>query len=235
MKRLFSAMIASIAIVPALTLDLVAAETDIEFELNFRLHVDDGSAEQDVYVAHSKNSKDVWRPRPDFSALNAPLYTSATAQAHMPFDLDAVGPFPKGRELGLTLGEWLAANGQGNYRCEAGQGHLELAFTDLVPNGVYTVWHFFLVNAPTEPFIGSFDLPVGAFDGSQAGIVADSDGNAVFDQVFANCLQLSGEQLMAGLALNWHSDGHTYGMLPGDFGQNAHIQLYTALPKRPDL
>ena len=197
--------------------------------------MNDGSPEQDVFIKAESESNEVWRPQPGHSDLDAPLFASATAQPHMPFDPASVGPFPIGRDLELTLGQWLSASGDGHYRCDGEQGHLAIEFSGLVPNGVYTLWHFFLVNAPTEPFIGSFDLPVGTYDGAQAAFAADANGDAVFDKSFSSCLQLSGEQLMAGLAVNWHSDGNTHGMLPGAFGENAHIQIYTVLPTRPDL
>ena len=37
------------------------------------------------------------------------------------------------------------------------------------------------------------------------------------------------------LAINYHSDGKTYGPLPGAFGLNAHIPLFVMLPKREGL
>ncbi|MEM1264493.1 MAG: hypothetical protein AAGI50_00585 [Pseudomonadota bacterium] len=235
MKRLLPVLIPMLAAVPAAAADSASDTHVTAVDLTFNLHVDDGNPEQDVFIKTDSTAREVWRPQPGHADLAAPIFASSEPQAHAPLDPTAIGPFPAGQPLGLTLGAWLAATGSGEYRCDGSQGHLEIEFAGLVPNGVYTLWHFFMVNGKTEPFIGSFDLPVGAFDGSQAAFSADADGNASYDQTFASCLQLSGEQLMAGLALNWHSDGQTYGMLPGDFGQNAHIQIYTALPTRPDL
>jgi hypothetical protein len=37
--------------------------------------------------------------------------------------------------------------------------------------------------------------------------------------------------MVAGLAIAYHSNGDTYGALPGAFGLNSHIQLMTMLPK----
>ncbi|MEM7461179.1 MAG: hypothetical protein AAF362_00690 [Pseudomonadota bacterium] len=203
---------------------------DVSFDVDFRLHVADGVAEQDVYVEQVPGSDNVQRPGPEFADRGAALYASTTPQSHAPTDPKAVGPFPKGKPLDVTLGEWLNASGAGQYSCSAGQGRLNINFEGLVPGGVYTLWHFFMVNGATDPFIGTFDLPVGELDGSQATFIADSAGNAVFDQTLASCLQLTGNQLVAGLAVNWHSDGKTYGVEPGAFGQSAHIQLYTDLP-----
>ncbi|MEM0949675.1 MAG: hypothetical protein AAGK37_19910 [Pseudomonadota bacterium] len=203
---------------------------EVSLDITFRSHVADGLAEQDVYV---RADGGVVRPGPNFGDTSTPLYASAQPQAHAPGDPDALGPFPAGAELGITLGDWLKGSGTGRYHCENGQGHLSVAFENLVPEGVYTIWHFFMANGATDTFIGTFDLPVGAFDGSQSVLVADAEGAATLDQSFADCLQLTGPQLMAGLALNWHSDGETYGVLPGLFGHNAHIQLYTDLPAQP--
>ncbi|MEM6693084.1 MAG: hypothetical protein AAF626_00280 [Pseudomonadota bacterium] len=200
---------------------------DVSFDITFRNHVQDGLNEQDVYVLGTGG---VVRPGPNVISLDANLFASAVPQAHAPGDPDATGPFPKGADLGITLNDWLGASGNGRYHCENGKGRLMVAFEDLVPNGVYTIWHFFMANGAIEPFIGTFDLPIGDFDGSQSIVTANAQGNALFDQTFASCLQLSGPQLMAGLALNWHSDGQTYGVLPGMFGHNAHIQLYADLP-----
>lgn len=207
-----------------------AIADQVAFDVTFRNHVQDSLYEQDVYVLGSRG---VVRPGPDLPNLDASLFASAEPQAHAPGDPDATGPFPKGAALGVMLSDWLNASGTGHYRCENGEGQLQVTFEDLVPNGIYTVWHFFMANGVTEPFIGKFDLPVGAFDGSQSVFTAGADGKAIFDQTFASCLQLSGPQLTAGLALNWHSDGQTYGVLPGMFGHNAHIQLYTDLPVQP--
>ncbi len=37
------------------------------------------------------------------------------------------------------------------------------------------------------------------------------------------------------LAINYHSDGKTYGGDPGEFGYNAHIPLFLMLPNREGL
>ena len=97
------------------------------------------------------------------------------------------------------------------------------------------MWHFFMATPPTEPFIGTYDLPLGSRDGAQSVFTADAGGEARFERSFKPCLQLTGEHLAAGLALAWHSDGKTYGVEPGGFGSVSHIQLYTGLPKRSGI
>ena len=234
MRALAALLLTSAFAAPAFATEL-SGEKTIAFDVDFVSHVAAGVPEQDVYVEGTSDTGGVWRPGPQGNSLDAPLFASAEPQRHNPGDPAAVGPYPKGADLDLTLGEWLSATGSGRYIAENGEGQLTIKFEGLVPNGVYTLWHFFMVNGATDPFIGTFDLPAGAFDGSQSIFVADADGEAVFSQTFDTPLQLSGEQLTAGLAVNWHSDGQTYGVLPGDFGQNAHIQLFAALPSRPDL
>ncbi len=212
-----------------------AYDAPVCHELAFVTHVEVDVAEQDVFIEPKPGSGQVFRPGPAERDMTAPLYAAAEPQHHAPFDPKANGPFPKGAALDISLGDWLQAEGGGTYTCENGLGHIQLHFTGLVPDGVYTIWHYFMATPPTEPFIGTYDLPLGSRDGAQSIFVADAEGNAVYDRTFTPCLQLSGEHLAAGLALNWHSDGQTYGVLPGDFAKNAHIQLFADLPPRAGL
>lgn len=200
--------------------------------LNFVFHIDENMAEQDVFYEKEPGSGEVWRPTAATRVMSAPLYAPATPVEHNFLDTTDTGPYPKGTPLGITLGEWFGAKGEGNYACEGGKGQLDLTFTGLVPDGVYTLWHDFMVWPPTDPFIGTYDLPFGARDGSENVITADAEGNARFDMAFAPCLQLSGEHLLSDLALAWHSDGKTYGPLPGEFSTKTHVQIYVTLPKR---
>lgn len=235
MRSLPLLLAASLIAAPALADDSSEKAPSIAFDVSFVSHVKAGMPEQDVYVTRGPSQGKVFRPGPDDTNLDAPLFTAAKPQPHDPGNPAAIGPFKKGTKLDLTLGDWLGASGSGHYHVEDGEGHLTIEFEGLVPNGVYTLWHFFMVNGETDPFVGTFDLPIGTFDGNQSIFIADADGSATFDQSFDTALQLSGEQLTAGLAVNWHSDGMTYGVLPGAFGESAHIQLFTALPQRPDL
>ncbi|MEL6482936.1 MAG: hypothetical protein AAFQ75_15925 [Pseudomonadota bacterium] len=220
---------------PAVAADVPTHDAPVSFDISFRYHVTDDIAEQDVFVERRAGAGEVWRPGPADRNFEAPLFASAEPQSHAPFDATATGPFPKGAPLGLTLGEWYGATGEGRYTCENGEGRLSVSFDGLVSEGVYTLWHYFVAWPPTEPFIGTYDLPVGSRDGVQSVFVADAEGRATFDQTFKPCLQLTGEHLAAGLAVNWHSDGQTYGVEPGDFAKNAHIQLYADLPARSGL
>ena len=135
----------------------------------------------------------------------------------------------------MTLGEWLKHQGTGTYSFRDGVGSLDLNFSGLVPNGVYTMWHAFMAMPPTEPFSGSLDLPLGARDGSESVFRADANGNAVFSHSFTPGLEMSDVWTTSMLAINYHSDGKTYQALPGDFGLNAHIPLFLMLPKREGI
>ena len=167
--------------------------------------------------------------------MNATLYTAAEYVPHDPFNPEALGPFKKGNPIGMTLGQWLKHSGTGTYSCDGESGSLELQFTGLVPNGVYTMWHFFMSIPPPVPFTGTLDLPLGAKDGSESVFVADENGNARFIHKFKPCLEMSDVWTTAGLAINYHSDGKTYGGHPGEFGSKSHIPIFVMLPQRDGI
>ncbi len=210
-------------------------DAPVEMELNFIFHIDEALAEQDVFIEKVPGSGEVFRPTGATRDMDAPLYAPAEPVKHNFLDPTDLGPWKKGKALGITLGEWFAARGWGTYRCENGSGHVKINFQNLVPNGVYTMWHDFFVWPPTEPFIGTYDLPFGARDGSENMFKADAEGNAVFERTMAPCLQLSGEHLISDLAIAWHSDGKTHGPLPGEFSTDTHVHMYLSLPKRAGL
>ncbi len=203
--------------------------------LNFIFHIDDGMAEQDVFYEKIPGSGEIFRPTAATRDMDVPLYAPSVEVKHNFLDVADTGPYPKGRPLGLTLGEWFAASGSGTYVCENGVGTVDFTFENLVPNGVYTMWHDFMVWPPTEPFIGTYDLPFGARDGSENVFSARHDGSAHFKRTISPCLQLTGEHLAADLAIAWHSDGKTYGPLTGEFSTATHVQMYVTLPTRSGL
>ncbi len=212
-----------------------AYDSPVDLELTFIYHIDADMAEQDVFIEREGGAAEVFRATKGDRDLTQPIFAAAEPQEHAPFDVDAIGPYQKGTELGMTLGEWFAAQGQGDYQCVDGEATIDVAFEGLVPDGVYTMWHFFMASPPTDPFIGTYDLPIGSRDGKDSVFTADQEGQALFQRTFKPCLQLSGEHLMAGLAVAWHSDGKTYGVEPGVFATNSHIQLFLGLPKRSGI
>ncbi|MGF1608258.1 MAG: hypothetical protein ACFCUQ_02600 [Kiloniellales bacterium] len=214
----------------------VGSETaSLSLELTFRSHFDDGLPEQDVFIEREPGMAQIYRPTKDDRDKSKPLFAPIVPVRHSPFEPENVGPWTKGKPLGLTLGEWLAAEGQATYRCADGRGRLVATFTNLVPNGVYTLRHTFLASPPTDPVLGSYDLPLGARDGSEAIFRANAEGSAMVVRDFEPCLQLTGEQLMSGLAIAWHSDGKSHGAHPGSFSTSTHVQLYVELPKRSGI
>ena len=207
----------------------------VSVDLAFITHLDAGLPEQDVYIEREPGTGEIFRATVGDNDMRAPLYKTAVETEHDPFDPEAVGPHPKGEPLGMTLGEWLRHQGTGTYTCENGEGMLDTSFSGLVPNGVYTMWHAFIALPPTTPFSGTLDLPLGARDGSESVFEADENGRAAFVHAFAPCLQMSDVWTTSMLALNYHSDGKTYGGNPGQFGLNAHIPLFLMLPKREGI
>jgi hypothetical protein len=95
-----------------------------------------------------------------------------------------------------------------------------------VPKGVYTVWCA-TVNVPPDASI--VDKPCGAPDGSENLFVADIYGNATFHLTMAPLADTT-DTSMQVIAAAYHSDGKSYGALPGDFGLNSHVQLAAVIP-----
>ena len=211
------------------------ADDMVSLQLAFMTHLDMELPEQDVFIEREAGSGKVFRVTTGDHNMNAPLYKSAREIPHNPFSAEAIGPYEKGEPIGMTLGEWLKQTGTGSYTCEAGVGALDLNFTNLVPDGVYTMWHAFMAMPPPEPFTGTLDLPLGARDGSESEFVADANGNAQFKHTFQPCLQMSDTWTTSMLAVAYHSDGKTYGGSPGAFGYNSHVPLFLMLPKRKGI
>ncbi len=224
----------------ALTANAVEAgdvkyDAPVNIDLVFVYHIDLDVPEQDVFVIREPGSNEMWRATKGDQDLRQPIYAANEAIPHDPGNPDAVGPYPKGPQLPLTLGEWFGAAGNGTYSCVDGTAELDVSFTGLVPNGVYTMWHWFEADPPPEPFKPGYDIPVGSRDGAESIFIADGAGNAQFKRTMKPCLQLTGEHLMSGLAAAWHSDGNTYGVHVGDLGKNAHVPLFVILPKRAGI
>ncbi len=208
-------------------------------DLEFVTHVEADMWEQDVFVDLSgaaSKSDGVFRVGPaNFAALaETPIFATTQTLHHDPGNEAAAGPYPRGEKLDMSLGDWLSATGSGSYQCDGGAARVEAAFTNLVPNGVYTMWYFFVPTPAAIPF-STYDLPVGDRSGRENAFFADASGNASFALSLADCLQGSGSQLAAGLAVAWHSDGTTYGAYPGGFGRATHVQVFLILPPDDDL
>lgn len=206
-------------------------------KLTYVDHLKAGMIEQDVFVEKAKGSGFVYRVTPEEREkyLDYEVYSTKEAQPHDPLSRDKVGPYEIGQSMGITLRQWLSAKGEATYVCEDGWGVLKAEFENLAPDAVYTMWHAFMAKPPTTPFTGFLDLPMGDRDGSQSVFRTDEKGKASINVRFETCLQMTNNQLMGLLAIALHSDGKTYGVLPGPFGQKTHVQLFTPLPDVRDV
>lgn len=209
----------------------------VKIELVFVDHLKAGLIEQDVFVEKQKGSGKVYRVLPSEREqyLNSKIYTIQNAEHHDPFDPKNAGPYKKGKYLGMTLAEWLKGKGTASYTCEEGWGTFKAQFEHLVPNSTYTMWHFFMPAPPTVPFTGTLDVPLGDRRGEQSVFKTDGKGNASIDVTFEHCLQMSGDQLMSGMAIALHTDGKTYGPDPGAFGKDTHVHLFAMLPEGDEV
>lgn len=224
-----------LAVVSLAITSVVYAQEDVSVELAFVTHLDMDMPEQDAFIEREPGSGEVWRVTKGDHDMNAQLYRTAVEVEHNPFDPGHLGPYPQGEPLGITLGQWLKHYGTGKYSCKDGVGYIDLNFKGLIPNGVYSMWHFFLALPPQQPFTGALDLPLGARDGSESIFTANADGTASFKHEFTPCLQMSDVWLHSGLAIAYHSDGKTWGGDPGKFGKDSHVPIFLLLPQRQGL
>jgi hypothetical protein len=205
-------------------------------ELQFVTFTQEGLVEQEVFIEKTKGSGEVHRiANADVDKLkDAMLFGAAEEVAFDPLNPEPGGPYPMGEELGITLGDWIAAKGTASYSCDANKTTVKASFENLVPNGVYSVWNFIDADPPTDPYIGMF-WPLGARDGSEAIFNTDAQGRASYEVSVEPCLDLSGNQTITGLAISWHSDGKTCGLSPCALGVVTFTQMFTMLPKLADV
>lgn len=186
-------------------------------KLEFVTFNDIGVVEQDVFAATDGNKVKRVAVADVAGMMDAPLYAATESppfdpMTEMPTDTYGMGP-----ELGVTMAEWLAAEGSGSYECVDGKAVINADFTGLRPDAVYTMWNYIDASPPTSPWQGLL-FPLGARDGSDATFHTDGSGNATYSANFEPCLQASGTQTLAGIAAAWHIDGKTYGKSPGALG-----------------
>jgi hypothetical protein len=200
-------------------------------ELIFKNHLQYDMVEQHVYVEREPGSGLIYRVTPPEQQryADAPVFAAAESVANAPMTHGAVGPYQGGTALGFTLGDWLAGTGTGTYECDDGVGTVNVTFDKLVPNAVYTMWYALVPRPELDPFV-SLDIPLGARDGSQSPFTTDGTGHAEYEATFSPCLQLTGIQVDAVIAIAWHSDGKTYGATPGPFSTVTHVQIWANLP-----
>jgi hypothetical protein len=195
----------------------------MKVDIQFVTHIQAGMPEQDVFVENGGGSQ-VVRPAADESKkVSQPVYASATAVREDPFQVGSnpLGPFTKGRGLGMTLQQWLTATGSGVYTINGDTAELDLSFQNLVPNGVYTLL------SPRITFPPSFRVEPGIPGGDivKATIRADAKGDAAI-HLKIKPLPESTKETATALILVYDSDGEWR----GEFGKNAHKQIFFMLP-----
>ncbi|MCB0213068.1 MAG: WD40 repeat domain-containing protein, partial [Anaerolineae bacterium] len=192
-------------------------------------NVQDGLPVQDAFIEAGNGQ--VVRPQVlNEETLALPVYRSAE---EVPLDfMDApfdVGPYPQGEPLGFTLGDYVAAEGQGTYTVQGNQAVVDLTFNHLVPHGMYTLWcstlHFPTSNMDERPCL--------APDGSRYSFTADESGQAAL-MMEIEAFPPSTEADIYEIGVAYHSDGQTHGDSVGAHGMNAHGQLFfDFLPPEP--
>jgi hypothetical protein len=225
----------AIAILTVFTLALsvmlpIAQEDTNSVEFQFVNHIQAGLIEQDVYVANEDGTVQRINGASPISVWYQPVYATAAAVHHDPMGLeeDAMAPQEMGAELGLTMGEWLSANGSGTYTVNGDEASLNFEAHNLIPNGVYTVWCAHMTMPDDAQII---DLPCGNEDGSKNIFTADENGDIEFalESMPALAPVTDNPTEIYVIALAYHSDGQTYGANPGDFGLNSHVHIFAMI------
>ena len=124
----------------------------------------------------------------------------------------------RGKNLGFSLADWFAAKGSVRVTPSGRGARLACAFTQLRPNGVYSL------------FENHFDQkPVGftPSDGSGKGnsFTADANGSAAISLMSPRPLTHDNAVLLV-----YHSDGMAHGMERGEIGVTAHHQIIVRIP-----
>lgn len=155
-----------------------------------------------------------------FAGVRAVLPRLAT----VPAASSAVTPTRAEPSNPITLGKWLSVRSQLVIRCNVdGTATARAAFSNLIPNGVYTLWGAWNTRPPDSPQAVLMPIP---FGGAPNTIVPDEDGQASFSRRFAVCpldAPPDGSKLLF-VVLVYQSDGVAGGALPGAFQQSLQFQ-----------
>lgn len=119
-----------------------------------------------------------------------------------------------GEPLGMSLGDWLRANGDVVLTPEPnGQEKVTVVLYDLKPGGHYSLFenHFDQKPVGFTPLDGT---------GEANSVVADAAGKAVMTVIAPSILTHDNAVLVI-----YHSDGKAHGKLRGNIGLDAHHQL----------
>lgn len=210
-----------------LSVSVASGQDSTTAELGFINHIVAGMPEPDVLVATEDGDLIRITGESPISAIGQPIYASTTGADHDMFMLgdDPLGPYEMGKPLGVTMGEWLSAGGSGSYTVDGDVATVEASLSNLVPNGVYTVWCSRVMVPPNFDIINK---PCGAQDGSENVVTADNEGNLPFS-IESFVMDLTSDEGISLIALAYHSDGQTWGFDPGTFGLNSHVQVFAPI------
>ena len=210
-----------------LSVTILSAQDSSVAELSFVNHIVAGMPEPDVLIENDEGELMRIPVDAPISVIGQPVYASTTGADHDMFMLgeNPLGPYEMGEALGMTLGEWLTASGSGTYTAAGDVATVEASLTNMVPNGVYTVWCSRVFVPPNFKIVNN---PCGADDGSENVVVADDEGNLSFS-IETFVLDLTTDEAISLIALAYHSDGQSWGTDPGTFGLNSHVQVFAPI------
>ncbi len=216
--------------------NMVPVGQPVDLFFTFNAHAD--MPEMDVYLPCADQPDMVCRVQPKDVATrrDEQLFGSADMILHDPANPDAVGPYERGKPLGVTLGDWFLAGGTARLSCDdPGTGRVRARFENLVPNAVYTMWFAWVASPMTAGRFSTSDSPIGAMDGSESAFWTDDKGNARFEATHVPCFELSSERMWTMLAIAYHSDDTVYGPWVGPMGQVSHVHMFQMLPSEEEL
>ncbi|MGH8549254.1 MAG: hypothetical protein ACRERU_11780 [Methylococcales bacterium] len=114
----------------------------------------------------------------------------------------------------ITLGQWLSTRGVMRIRCGAGgQNIVQAVFSNLIPNGVYTMWGVWNTTPPGAPSARIVPVPLGGIPNA---LVPDRRGNASFFRELASCpIDVTDDgSILMFITLAYHSDSDLNGAVP---------------------
>ena len=160
------------------------------------------------------------------------LFAAETVIAHdlSQSGVHALGPFAKGDDLGLTLRQWLAAQGTGVYEPSGDRGELNVSFQGLVPYGQYALQ---CVSVGVTAANDEVETDCPRWSALQTSLQPDAEGNAALRLRIPVLPQNERERTIV-LQLVYEPEVTTWNGDLGGYGWNQHVQLVCTLPAFDD-
>ena len=211
----------------ALLFAVLASMTVFSADFKMLTHTANNFAEQDVYVSMDQKSSLVTRPNgsTDFTLR---LFSSDLETQRDPYLTGISATFPKGRDLGFSLRDWLKAIAEAKYTCDGQKSTFQASFTAMVPNSLYSIWYF---QSKLPPGYSAIELPIGNENGTQNLFWTDSFGNAKYFLEWEGCLPKPTRRVPVGIMAIYHSDNSQKGVYAGEVGKNSHAHILGFLPE----